>query len=213
MTILRQTCAMLALCAGSVVNAADFHVKVIDRITGFPVENASVCLGTDINPSKFGGSRTNDDGIASFNAPVWTHQVQVSGNGYGNVNLTQPGRSYAFQLELRVDPGRAEPVCRVEPVNVAPRAGISITDINVLTSDVDSGRLEIKTRTRGFEPTHVRVASRADFAGSSWQAMSEGRSVHYVRNMQAGLFVQVRRRIGTETQYIESVSDVVNQAL
>ncbi len=212
MGIVQQVGFALALGAGS-VSAADLQVKVLDRITGLPVADAAVCLGTAANPSQFAGVRTDQDGVAAMRAPVWAHRLTVSGSGYDNINIEQPGRQYALVLELKAQPGRAAPDCRVKKTAVERGAGIAITSVDVIQSDLESGKVVLRTETAGHKPTHIRVAGRSDFAGSSWQALQNGRSVHYVRNMADGLFVQVRRRLGNDVNHIEAISDVVTEAL
>lgn len=212
MNSMRTLSLALALGAGA-ATAADLHVTVFDRITGFPVKGASVCLGNSEGVDRFAGARTDEDGVATFEALAWAHTLSVSQDGYDNIAVQQPARKFDFELKLEVLPGRSEPACWVSPDSVEAHAGIAITEVDVLASDSESGRIEIKTRTAGHEPTHVRVASRDDFAGSSWQAVKNGRSVHYVRNLSESVFVQVRRRIGDDTNNIESVSEIVTETL
>ncbi|MEM6988231.1 MAG: hypothetical protein AAF499_17055, partial [Pseudomonadota bacterium] len=193
--------------------AGDLRVKVVDHITGLPVEGASVCLGTKHDVDEFGGARTDASGVASLRAPIWAHRLSVSGNGYKNISSEQPGRQYAFQLDLKANPGRSEPDCRVNPTRIDPAPGIQITSVQVLKSDMETGRVEIQTLASGHTPTHVRVASRDDFSGSSWQEIKNGRSVHYVRNLSDSVYVQARRRVGDDANHIETVSAVVTEAL
>ncbi|MEM7378800.1 MAG: hypothetical protein AAF460_15015 [Pseudomonadota bacterium] len=208
-----HTFGLASLLLAGTASAGELNVTVVDRLTGFPVEGASVCLGTQQDTALFAGARTNADGIARLQAPVWAHRLSISRGGYANVDIEQPARRFDLQLELDMQPGRAAPTCLVNPSSLSPRAGIEITGVDVLLSDKDSGRVEIQTHTSGYAPTHVRVASRDDFAGSSWQVIDNGRSVHYVRNLDDAVYVQARRRVGDDQNHIESVSTIVNEAL
>lgn len=207
------TFGMAMLVTSMPVSSSELRVKVVDRLTGAPVSGVSVCIGSAMVADAHASNRTDESGMVAFQPPAHAFYLNVSGNGYDSITLAQQPRRYDLQLEVAITPGRAKPSCYVKPRRTTPRDGIVISSVDVLLADTESGRVEIKTATTGYEPTHIRVANRSDFTGSNWQDIEDGRSVHYVRGLSDAVFIQVRRRVGDDTNHIDALSEVIVETL
>ena len=72
-------------------HAAKLGVRVLDANSGLPVANASVCLGTGSEPTKYGTAVTSYDGMALYdNVPEKPVLITVSKSNFRGIALQAP---------------------------------------------------------------------------------------------------------------------------
>jgi len=189
------------------------EVRVVDKQSGLPVEQAAVCLGTNARPDQFGARRASVGGIVRFDAlPLNSMMLAVSQRGYQGKQQRVEPLSGNRVIVLSLVPGGGGPVCAAEVANERPpvAAGLEITRVSVVADTASSSADRVMV-TVGVsdDADQVRIAESADFAGSAWvdlklqnpYTLSSGKGAKQ-------LYLQVRRRVKTKGATIEKLSPV-----
>ncbi|TCK17234.1 hypothetical protein DFR30_0455 [Thiogranum longum] len=213
--ILAGLAGLLVMPAWSVVYASNWlEVRVVDKQTGAPVAETSVCLGTSARTDQFGAHRATSDGIVRFDdLPESSMMLTASRRGYqGRQQGLEPMAGNRVVV-LNLAPGGGGPVCAAATsADVQPQAAgeLEITAVRVSPdSALSSGAQVAVTVSVSGKADQVRIAETADFAGAKWMdlkpknrfTLSKGKGVKR-------LYVQVRRLVEVKGATIESLSPV-----
>lgn len=215
-----------AIISGSLVlagqaQAAKLGVRVLDANSGLPVANASVCLGTASEPAKYGTAVTSYTGMALYdNVPRTTVLITVSKRNFRGIALQSPTNRDNVIKDVLVTEGLSSKKCRALKM-VGLKPGITrgeqsvdwplkITALSYFPSGDDG--LSFLSYADG-KPTHYRVSTDASFADAQWQPYSD--VLHYSPSRadkgKGQLYFQLKKTVGVEGAYIESVSEVLTQ--
>jgi hypothetical protein len=107
--------------------AGKLGVRVLDANSGLPVANASVCLGTASEPTKYGTAVTSYSGLALYDeVPQKTMLITVSKKNFRGIALQAPVRGNNVIKDVLVTEGLSSKKCRaLKMVDFKP--GISRT--------------------------------------------------------------------------------------
>ena len=203
------TAAGLWLLMSMPAGAAVVGVRVMDAVTGKPVEDAAVCVGTPAEPGQFGAVRTGPDGRVQFaDIPYAPLQVTVSRAGYRGVRERYPPADFDRVLQVRLHPGGLGPQCRASVRYAPPPARKSGLAVDILAGPTPvTHEVQLRIRVQG-KATHYRISEDPDFRGAAWLPYTKA-PVTFRLSPSRGdktLYVQVRlqRKIGEGTVEIDS---------
>ncbi len=205
----------------SPAHAAKLGVRVLDANSGLPVANASVCIGTGSEPTKYGTAVTSYDGMALYdNVPQKPVLITVSKRNFRGIALQAPIRGDNVIKDVLVTEGLSSKKCRALKM-VSLKPGISkgtttddwpleITTLSYFPSGDDG--LSFLSYTKG-KPTHYRVSTKADFSDAEWKVFSD--VLHFApRGRDRGkptLYFQLKKLVRVDGGSIEAISDVLSQ--
>lgn len=202
-------------------HAAKLGVRVLDANSGLPVANASVCIGTGTEPSKYGTAVTSYDGMALYdNVPQKPVVITVSKRNFRGIALQAPINGNNVIKDVLVTEGLSSKKCRaLKMVSLEP--GISkgettddwpleISALSYFPSGDDG--LSFLSYAKG-KPTHYRVSTHADFNDAEWQLYSD--VLHFAPTGRdrgkSVLYFQLMKQILAEGGSIEAKSQVLAQ--
>ncbi|MEM7257066.1 MAG: hypothetical protein AAF404_06730 [Pseudomonadota bacterium] len=204
-------------------NAAKLGVRVLDANSGLPVANASVCIGTGSEPSKYGTAVTSYDGMALYdNVPQKPVLITVSKRNFRGIALQAPVNGSNVIKDVLVTEGLSSKKCRALKM-VSLKPGISrgetkvewpleISALSYFPSGDDG--LSFLSYSRG-KPTHYRVSTHADFKGAEWKVYSD--VLHFAPTGRdrgkSVLYFQLMKLVRAEGGTIEARSEVLSQAV
>ena len=203
--------------------AGKLGVRVLDANSGLPVANASVCLGTASDPTKYGTAVTSYSGLALYDElPQKTMVITVSKKNFRGIALQAPTGGKNVVKDVLVTEGLSSKRCRaLKMVDFKPGISrgsqsddwpLAITALSYFPSGDDG--LAFLSYAKG-KPTHYRVSTNPSFVGAEWKAYSD--VLHY-SPMQAdqgksALYFQLKKKTNIDGGSIEAVSEVLEQAV
>ena len=199
--------------------AGKLGVRVLDANSGLPVANASVCLGTASEPTKYGTAVTSYSGLALYDeVPQKTMLITVSKKNFRGIALQAPVRGNNVIKDVLVTEGLSSKKCRaLKMVDFKPGIQsddwpLAITALSYFPSGDDG--LAFLSYAKG-KPTHYRVSTSPSFVGAEWKAYSD--VLHY-SPMQAdqgksALYFQLKKKTNVDGGSIEAVSEVLKQVV
>lgn len=194
---------------------------MLDANSGLPVANASVCIGTGTEPTKYGTAVTSYDGMALYdNVPEKPVLITVSKRNFRGIALQAPINGNNVIKDVLVTEGLSSKKCRAMKL-VSLKPGISrgettdewpleITALSYFPSGDDG--LSFLSYAKG-KPTHYRVSTNSDFSGAEWKIYSD--VLHYApRGRDRGkpmLYFQLKKSVRIDGGSIDAVSEVLSQ--
>lgn len=166
----RVACA-IALAATTTAWSADMTVRALDKVSGEPLPDASICLGTPADPVQLGAVRTGRDGQVTFEAvPDARLVVTVGKPGYrGERRALQGGRAESLTFLLQT--GGGGPVCRA-PAQAVRDDILEVADFRI---DGDAGTTDSREVVLEFTAagtaTHYRAGESPDLEAVPWQPL------------------------------------------
>jgi len=202
--------------------AAKMGVRVLDAISGLPVANASVCLGTADRPTLYGTGVTSYDGVALYdNVPERSFIITVSKRNFRGITMKRPPQNGDNVIvDVVVTEGLSSKRCRaLKMVDFKP--GISRGPQEMEWPLKITGQTYFPAGNDGFsfltystgKPTHYRVSTRSDFKGAQWQPYSDV-MLYSPRSTDVGktkLYFQLRKLIESDNGNMEAISAVSSQ--
>lgn len=220
--MLRRQWALAALLTSvtAAVQAADLQVRVVERDTRVPLVGIAVCLGTAADPAQFGAKRSGAEGVVQYrDLPDAPLVLTVSGDGYRGYRSSHTLGEFDLTVEVPLPSGGLGPECRGAPLALETQVELREGDRSLVIEEVQVARdadkpeaLSLRLSARG-EPSHYRLATRADFAGSEWQAFEPLIEYQLSDSDVVTLYLQVRRLRGVEGGEVESLSAVARIAV
>lgn len=205
------------------ISAAKLGVRVLDANSGLPVANASVCLGTAANRTLYGTGVTSFSGLALYdNVPAKVVLITVSKRNFRGIALQAASRGDNVIKDVLVTEGLSSKRCRaLKLVDLKPGITrgsqsddwpLEITALSYFPSGDDG--LSFLSYSKG-KPTHYRVSTDPEFAGSEWKDYSD--VLHFSpRQSDLGkstLYFQLRKTTRVSGGAIDAVSKVTSQAV
>jgi len=205
----------------SVAHAGKFGVRVLDAITGLPVANASVCLGTTADRNLYGTGVTSYSGVALYDdVPAASVLITVSKKNYRGIALRNPATSENVIADVLVTEGISSKKCRaLKYVDLKPGITngkykddwpLEITNLSYFPSGNDG--FAFLSYTNG-KPTHYRVSTDPDFKDAEWLVYSD--VLQYSPNStdvgKETLYFQLRKEVRASGGVMEAFSEVVSQ--
>lgn len=213
----------MAISVLGTAHAAKLGVRVLDANSGLPVANASVCIGTGAEPTKYGTAVTSYDGMALYDkVPLKPVLITVSKRNLRGIALQAPVLGDNVIKDVLVTEGLSSKKCRaLKMVSLQP--GLSkgpATDDWPLKIDAlsyfpsgDDG-LSFLSYSTG-KPTHYRVSTMRSFSDAEWKPYSD--VLHFAPTGKdrgkPTLYFQLKKQIHASGGTIEAVSDVLSQAV
>lgn len=201
--------------------AAKLGVRVLDANSGLPVANASVCIGTGTEPTKYGTAVTSYDGMALYdNVPAKPVLITVSKRNFRGIALQAPVSGNNVIKDVLVTEGLSSKKCRALKM-VSLKPGISrgetaaewplkITALSYFPSGDDG--LSFLSYAKG-KPTHYRVSTKSDFSDAEWKIYSD--VLHFApRGRDRGksmLYFQLKKSVRIDGGAIDAVSEILSQ--
>lgn len=205
----------------SVAHAGKFGVRVLDAVTGLPVANASVCLGTAANRTQYGTRVTTYSGVALYdNVPASSVLITVSKKNYRGIALQNPATRDNVIADVLVTEGLSSKKCRaLKYVDLKPGIThgnhandwpLQITSLSYFPSGNDG--FAFLSYSNG-KPTHYRVSTDPEFRNAEWLDYSDvfQFSPKHTDVGKDKLYFQLRKQIESGGGVIEALSEVFSQ--
>lgn len=209
MTLLAAT---VGLAAHTAVSATEFGVRVLDPV-GAPIAGAAVCVGMPGNPRQFGARMTDRDGRAHLDVPNVPLVVTVSQSRFSSVRVQEPARDFNLVRDITLREGVPGPRCRggssLAARSEAAGPGELVIE-RIEFPDTGEGGMALRPLVAGAAPTHYRLGrSVAALEDTRWQSFDSEIALGDGNADVPGLFLQLRRRVGGDDAWIETVSPTV----
>jgi hypothetical protein len=215
----RQIGMGIGLLACQLGEAAEIRVQVTDRNLGHALAQASVCLGTPVNPVQFGGQFTGENGYVIFeNVPETRLVLTVSRPEYTGYLRNHPAKSFDITLLIGLTAGGSGPVCDLGEAEfsaavVERSLTIPVFRLGEVASSSGGRTVRLEAVTTG-NPTHYRVAEHWAFKGAEWIDYTTQPS--YKLSAGAGekrVYFQVRRLKQFDGGKMESLSGIAGATI
>lgn len=190
----------------STASAATFGVRVVDA-AGMPVQGASVCFGLHGNYRQFAALFTDSQGQATAEVPNVPVVVTISKTRFSGTRVSEPARGFNLIKQVTLVEGAPGPRCKAGSTlaeNEPSHVKIENVDVHKAGNSVQL------TPEASGDPTDYRlgVSPEFDLNQIAWQPLDITVDVPDSLVSEDVVYLQLRRYLGTQNGWVESISRV-----